>query len=415
MCHFLTSGNDDNSEVKAAIAEPLIEPKLEEMEEMATMHHASRSPSNKTTVDIDSIVKATGRKKNLMRPNTTVKSSEGDNANGLRVKKIKRTPADDKESLVMVEKLKKEIREAVRNKSMEDITKNQFDPKLLAAFRAAVAGPKTDEAPRKLPALAVKAKKLMLQKGKVRENLTKKIYADLNGKRKSEWHRDCEVEFWKHRCTQTRKPEKIETLKSVLSLLKKKPTDAETKVSSETPQAANPILSRLYLADTSVFPRNNDIKPLLTFNETGISQNTAKTTEVDKTLPKISDVKGGSSKPAGSNMNSGNKQSIFENSDDLKKDKRKWALQVLARKKALAGNNSSEDKEGCPELKGNYPLLVCNSRPLRCVAFNISVVLRLLLICFCDCYQAQLPADMRPNLATSRHNKVPVAVRQVRG
>ncbi|CAH2071033.1 unnamed protein product [Thlaspi arvense] len=378
--HTDFSGNDDNSETKAEIAEPLIKPKHEEMEEKATIHHESSSPSNNTTVDLFSIVKGIGRKKKLTRPDT--KSSEGENAVGLRVKKIKRTPEDDKESLVLVEKLRKEIREAVRNRSMEDITKNQFDPKLLAAFRAAVAGPKTDEAPRKIPALAVKAKKLMLQKGKVRENLTKKIYADPNGKRKSAWHRDCEVEFWKHRCIETRKPEKIETLKSVLSLLKKKPADGKTNVSSEAPQASNPILSRLYLADTSVFPRNHDMKPLLASKETGTSQNNAKTKEADKTLPKISDVKVSSSKAAGSKTNPGNKQSILEDSEDLKKDKRKWALQVLARKKALAGNNSSEDKGGCPELKGNYPLL------------------------------AQLPADMRPTLATSRHNKVPVAVRQ---
>ncbi|XP_010422023.1 PREDICTED: uncharacterized protein At4g10930-like isoform X2 [Camelina sativa] len=392
--HSDFSGDDGNSETKPEISESLNEPKLEEEEDLATVHQESRSPSNNTTVDIFSIVKGTGRRKNLMRSNPADKSSEGENAAGLRVKKIKRTPEDEKESMILVEKLRKEIREAVRNKSMDDITTNQFDPKLLAAFRAAVAGPKTDEAPRKNSALAVKAKKLMLQKGKVRENLTKKIYADLNGKRKSAWHRDCEVEFWKHRCIQTRKPEKIETLKSVLSLLKKKPAGVKTSFSSETPQASNPILSRLYLADTSVFPRNDNLKPLLAPKETGNSQNNAKPTEVSKTIPKISDAKGSSIKP-GSKLNLGNRQSdgqpnltssnskeMFENPDGLKKDKRKWALQVLARKKALAGNNSTEEKEGSPELKGSYPLL------------------------------AQLPADMRPSLATSRHNKVPVAVRQ---
>ncbi|KAF3547883.1 hypothetical protein DY000_02003030 [Brassica cretica] len=352
--HSDCSRDDDNSKIKAEIAERLVKPTLEEMEEKATIQHESRSPSNNTTVDIFSIVKGFGSKKKPTLPNTTDKSSEGENAVGLRVKKIKKTPEDDKESLVLVEKLRKEIREAVRNKSMEDIRKDQFDPKLLAAFRAAVAGSKTDEAPRKIPALALKAKKLMLQKGKVRENLTKKVYADTNGKRKSAWHRDCEVEFWKHRCMKAGKPEKIETLKSVLSLLKKNPADTEKNVSAEAPQASNPILSRLYLADTSVFPRNHDIKPLVGSKETGM----------DKTLPKSSDVKGNNSNAAGSKINSGSKPPIFENPDELKKDKRKWALQVLARKKALAGSNSSEDKEGSPELKGNYPLLVCDSRPL---------------------------------------------------
>lgn len=414
MCHFFTSGDDDSSKTKAEIAERLVKPKLEETEEKATIQQERSSPSNNTTVDIFSIVKGFGSKKKPTLPNTTDKFSEGENVVGLRVKKIKKTPEDDKESLVLVEKLRKEIREAVRNKSMEDIRKDQFDPKLLAAFRAAVAGSKTEEAPRKIPALALKAKKLMLQKGKVRENLTKKIYTDSNGKRKTAWHRDCEVEFWKHRCMKAGKPEKIETLKSVLSLLKKKPADAETNVISETPQASDPILSRLYLADTSVFPRNHDIKPLVGSKETGISQNIAKTTGTDKTLPKSSDVKGSNSNAAGSKINSGNKPPIFENTDELKKDKRKWALQVLARKKALAGSNSSEDKEGSPELKGNYPLLVCDSLGPSVVSFYISVVLTLLLVCFYDCCQAQLPADMKPSLSTSRHNKVPVAVRQVR-
>ncbi|CAN8246537.1 unnamed protein product [Cochlearia groenlandica] len=391
---FFISGHDDTRETEGKIAEPLSKPKLEEMEEIATIHHESRSPSNNTNVDIFSIVKGSERKQGIKRTPAD-KSSEGENAAGLRVKKIKRTAADDKESLVLVDKLRKEIREAVRNKSMEDIRKNQFDPKLLAAFRAVVSGPKNSDVPRKIPALSVKAKKLMLQKGKVRENLTKKIYADSNGKRRSAWHRDCEVEFWKHRCLTTGKPEKIETLKSVLNLLKKEPADAETKISAEATQASNPILSRMYLADTSVFPRNNDIKPLLALKETGNLKNNAKTAEVDKILPKSSNAKGSISKAAGSKLNLGSKQSdglpnfvssnskeLIENLDELKKDKRKWALQVLARKKALAINNSTEEKEGSPELKGNYPLL------------------------------AQLPADMRPSLATSRHNKVPLAVRQ---
>ncbi|KAF8085123.1 hypothetical protein N665_0679s0001, partial [Sinapis alba] len=138
--HSDCSGDDDNSETKAEIAKRLVKPKLEEMEEKVTIQQQSRSPSNNTTVDIFSIVKGFGSKKKPTLPNTTDKSSSGETAVGLRVKKIKKTPEDDKESLVLVEKLRKEIREAVRNKSMEDIRKDQFDPKLLAAFRAAVAG-----------------------------------------------------------------------------------------------------------------------------------------------------------------------------------------------------------------------------------------------------------------------------------
>ncbi|XP_019057230.1 PREDICTED: uncharacterized protein At4g10930 [Tarenaya hassleriana] len=403
--HSDCGGNDDDTETKTEIVEKLkrSKPGEKEKEETMSMDHENISTSNDATVDILDIVKGTSHKplKRSLHPNLIDKVSEGENVAGLRVKKIMRTTADEKESSVLVEKLRKQIREAVRNKSANDIGENLFDPKLLAAFRAAIAGPKTEEPPKTLSPVAVKAKKLMLQKGKVRENLTKKIYADSNGKRRSAWHRDCEVEFWKHRCIRTRKPEKIETLKSVLSLLRKNPVDTDKNLSSKNlHQASNPILSRLYLADTSVFPRKDDIKPLLTLKETGSSHNNAKATETDKILPNVSAAKGTNSHTVGSkgsdkshpnkrsdgtsNSASSNSKETSGKSDDLKKDKRKWALEVLARKKSLSLDNSSQDKEGdTVMLKGNYPLL------------------------------AQLPVDMRPDLATSRHNKVPVSVRQI--
>nr|GEY37704.1 chaperone protein DnaJ [Tanacetum cinerariifolium] len=61
---------------------------------------------------------------------------------------------------------------------------NICNPKLLAAFRTALAG-QTTERTRPQP-LDVKAKKDLLQKGTVRENLTKKIYAG-GRKRKRAW------------------------------------------------------------------------------------------------------------------------------------------------------------------------------------------------------------------------------------
>ncbi|KAF2297954.1 hypothetical protein GH714_006633 [Hevea brasiliensis] len=90
-------------------------------------------------------------------------SKERENAARLRVKKIMRR-ATEEESSNVVQKLRTEIREAVRNKSSADIGESLFDPKLIAAFRTAVAGP-TTEAVEKLPPSALKAKKSMLQKG----------------------------------------------------------------------------------------------------------------------------------------------------------------------------------------------------------------------------------------------------------
>lgn len=360
------------------------------------------------TCDIMSVVRGTGRRpsKGLTRQNPADKSSkERENAAGLRVKKIMRRFTQDNESSVVVQKLRKEIREAVRNKSSADIGENLFDPKLLAAFRTAVAGP-TPEPVKKLTPSALKAKKSMLQKGKIRENLTKKIYGNSNGRRKRAWDRDCEVEFWKHRCMRATKPEKIATLKSVLNLLRKNPEGSETELANEF-QEQNPILSRLYLADTSVFPRKDDIKPLSALTATSnsvqnraqlismekgqkqpLDDRTIKSAEANKVssktgIPPIQDKgfkdKVPSSKgkavsckappdrgpegslvaPSGGSKVNLKKETAVQ-SDDRKIDKRKWALEVLARKTALSGKSVADEKQEDNALrKGNYPLLVC--------------------------------------------------------
>jgi hypothetical protein len=370
-------------------------------------HHQDKKG---VTSDIMTIVRRTNHRpsKGLARPNPADKSSiEQENTSGLRVKKIMRINSEDKESSTVVQNLRKEIREAVRNKSSKDFGESLFDPKLLAAFRVAVAGPK-DEPVKKLSPLAVKSKKSMLQKGKVRENLTKKIYGLSSGRRKRAWDRDCEVEFWKHRCMRATKPEKIETLKSVLGLLR---TSLDSSEQGSESQATNPILSRLYLADTSVFPRKDNIKPLaalkassnseqnkeqLTSAETcpkaSLDNSTTKFTESNKLLLKAgfpsfefrenknnnpilkNDFASALSKARSSTRPEGpsvsalgdskvNKQKqLVVKSDDVKTDKRKWALEVLARKAAVTSRKTTDElQEDNAVLKGNYPLLVCDS------------------------------------------------------
>lgn len=372
--------------------------------------------------DIMSIVKDTNRrpsKGHKCRYTDGKSSKELETVAGLRVKKIMKRAAEDKESSVVVQTLRKEIRDAVRNKSVKDYGENLFDPKLLAAFRAAVAGPKTESA-KTLACLAVKAKKSMLQKGKVRENLTKKIYSHSNGRRKRAWDRDCEVEFWKHRCLQTSKPEKIQTLKSVLDLLRNDSEHTEIVQGSKR-QATDPILSRLYLADTSVFPRKDDIKPLAALKTSGdleasnkqptlaekrlkSSLDNSSSAETDKGQTKVvkksnactslkdssasskvhlnKHADGSSLSSLGSSKSNTHKEAAFK-SEDKKSDKRKWALQFLARKTGGGGEGVANGKqEDMAILKGNYPLL------------------------------ALLPIDMRPVLAPSRHNKIPMSVRQ---
>lgn len=365
------------------------------------------------TPDIMDIVQETDRKtlKQLGLKNASdINPKERETAAGLRLKKIMRRADDNKDSLVLVQELRKKIREAVRNKSSEEVGQNLFDPKLLDAFRAALAG---SGAENRKPILDLKAKRSLLQKGKVRENLTKKIYG-IGGKRKRGWTRECEVEFWKHRCLKASKPEKIQALKSVLDVLRDDSNHVK-KMPGNDQETKGSILSRLYLADTSVFPRKNDIKPVSALNavsapeqkrESGSTERASKlqpNNQSDINLQKyntlsevivppsdIKDTKGVKSEAASSDAQLKRHpkgapplgKDLASKSDSIKGDKRKWALELLARKTAASGKNMQEKEEDNLILKGNYPLL------------------------------AQLPKDMRPVLAPSRHNKIPISVRQ---
>ncbi|KAL1364105.1 hypothetical protein HN51_012270 [Arachis hypogaea] len=366
----------------------------------ALNHSASKEVVRPTIMNI---VKGTNRR--LSKGPTGTNSSDNvtrkdENMAGLRVKKIMKRVADDGESSLIVQNLRKEIREAVRNKSSINFEGN-IDTKLLAAFRVAIAGPKTEPV-NKLTPSALKAKKSMLQKGTVREHLTKKIFGTSNGKRKRAWDRDCEIEFWKYRCMRATRPEKIETLKSVLDLLRK---NSESTQGPEC-QAKDTILSRLYLADTSVFPRKDDVKPLSVLKTDASSEQTKQNnpsgtdiknlscnarvcsseTKVDKKIIHGSASDNSASRKTSVSSSAGAKVNAKElglKSDSTKSDKKKWALEFLAKKTAAdskrTANGSQEDNA---LFKDKFPLL------------------------------AQLPADMRPVLGPSCHNKIPISVRQ---
>ncbi|KAL1569189.1 hypothetical protein AAHA92_00699 [Salvia divinorum] len=367
--------------------------------------HKSSSAKENGTPDIMDIVQETDRRK------------ERETATGLRLKKIMRR-TDNKDSLVLVQELKKKIRDAVRNKSSEELGQNRFNPKLLDAFRAALAG---SGAENRKPSFDIKAKRALLQKGKVRESLTKKIYGTgAGGKRKRAWTRECEVEFWKHRCMKASKPEKIQTLKSVLDLLRDEPDQTKKMPGDDQEVKGSSILSRLYLADSSVFPRKNDIKPVsaLIANSTEKASKSQPNSQSDlhqqkpSTLPEVITPSLESKEPkthpkgAKSEAASGDAQlkrhpkgathttaiggvkmplskDMASKPDAVKSDKRQWALELLARKTAASCKSTQDKEEDQLILKGHYPLL------------------------------AQLPKDMRPILAPSRHNKIPTSVRQV--
>uniref|UniRef100_A0A7N0TRS2 Uncharacterized protein n=1 Tax=Kalanchoe fedtschenkoi TaxID=63787 RepID=A0A7N0TRS2_KALFE len=359
--------------------------------------------------DIMSFTQDLDRRKVVLRNLNRDDAPEGGKESGRKVKKIMRRSTEDKDSSVLLQRLREEIREAVQNKTTKDVGV-LLNPKLLAAFRAAVAGPKPDQT-QKLSSSALKMKKSLLQKGKVRENLTKKIYATSNGRRKRAWDRDCEIEFWKHRCLKTSKPEKIETLKSVLGLLRSSSDDSET-VKLPASNDVNPILSRLYLADTSIFPRKDDIRPVVSLhaNKEHLSDRertsgpSSSITSFVNPLGAELKVEGGSvktycpsvnDKPGVNHISSlkgfntssvlkpGSQKEMVVQSD-IRSDKRKWALEVLARKTAKPGQiiTLHEQLEENTLFNGNYPIL------------------------------AQLPVDMRPRPTNIRRNKIPMHIRQ---
>ncbi|XP_066379816.1 uncharacterized protein At4g10930 [Miscanthus floridulus] len=357
----------------------------------------------KSIPDIMSIVEGdvyrrdTGRE--LAKP---VGRRAGDKA-GPRVKKIFRKE-EGKESSALVQKLQKEIREVVRDTGTNILERDgSFDEKLLTAFRAAIGksldGPVRSTNTNQL----MRTRRSLLQKGKKRENLTKKLYGTSTGRRRSDWHRDWEVEFWKYRCSPGINPEKIETLQSVLQVLKKSSEMDKESAKGKKEENNNSILSRLYLADASVVPRKDDIRPLSAFagcapldkssqikaNGNKSSNIPAAGTETMKISSPSSTGKASSSsilnKEASSRSENRNSQPSQDkrnqSSGDIKQDKRKWALEILARKNA-SSVTSKEQTGGTDTLKGNFPLL------------------------------AQLPMDMRPQLAAGSNKKVPVSVRQ---
>ncbi|XP_012701893.1 uncharacterized protein At4g10930 isoform X2 [Setaria italica] len=321
---------------------------------------------------------------------------------GLRVKKIFRKE-EGKQSTAMVQKLQKEIREVVRDTGTNILEKDgSFDEQLLTAFRAAIG--KSVDGTAKSTNQLIRTRRSLLQKGKKRENLTKKLYGTSTGRRRSDWHRDWEVEFWKYRCSPGTNPEKIETLQSVLQLLKRSSEMDKESAQGKRTENNNSILSRLYLADASVVPRKDDIKPLSALagcapldKSSQIKANNSKSPNIpvagtDATkisspsnTGKISSASTLNKEASSRRENRNNQPSLDQknhSSGDIKEDKRKWALEILARKNG--SSVTSKDQTGDDDaLKRKFPLL------------------------------AQLPVDMRPKLAAGRNNKVPVSVRQV--
>jgi len=114
---------------------------------------------------------------------------------------------------------------------------------------------------------------------RVRESLTKKLYAGGGGSRKT-WDRDWDISFWKEQSARLKKARKEATdtlegrgkngrareVKATSSAVKE--DEAILGFSTTDTDTDDSVLTRLYVADTSLFARDNDIKPVCLHSST---------------------------------------------------------------------------------------------------------------------------------------------------
>lgn len=95
--------------------------------------------------------------------------------------------------------------------------------------------------------------------GGVRESLTKKLYA--GGVSRKTWDRDWDISFWKEQSVRIKKAK--QEASDVVDGRAGQSVEEEVLMRIKNADAdGDSILTRLYVADTSLFPRNDDIKPL---------------------------------------------------------------------------------------------------------------------------------------------------------
>lgn len=348
-----------------------------------------------------------------------IKIGSENNRGGVRLKKIMPRRMDENEASRLVQEMTKELRAAVGNGAMEDLGKiDAYDERLLEAFKAAMKN--TFRSDHKSNMSHVRVNKQPQKRGKIRENLTKKIYSTGSGKRRRAWDRDCEIEFWKSRCKREKQTKQIETPDLIKSILKRSLDACSKSPEIENKSKINeidPMLSRLYVADNSLFPRKDDIKPLSALSESEDLQagkcnigvkGEVTSNKLDMLGSNLNNIAGNIhptnsyldaensnsslnfgplqntvSKEKSSDCGDANLDKVVEpksgKSDDVKIDKRKWALEVLARKTG----GSQKTNELSTGEKVSFPLLT------------------------------QLPIDMRPTLQHDRRSKVPTSVRKM--
>ena len=203
------------------------------------------------------------------------------------------------------------------------------DEKFFVAFKAAVQSSQASMAP---------VKRLPLQKpgskrDASRQNLMKKLYGG-TGKRRQAWDRDWDISFWRERVSNEKRARQ-----SSRALLQQEMAHMEEAIQNskeENKAELDSLRSRVYLADTSLLPRQMDIKPLSEHTSHKTNSLTVRPLSIAKTGQ-------GVSKHSTSSEDLG--VAARDSSVSYKTDKRKWALEVLARKtgqqEKLAKNQGS--------------------------------------------------------------------------
>ncbi|BBN00256.1 hypothetical protein MPTK1_1g27710 [Marchantia polymorpha subsp. ruderalis] len=364
----------------------------------------------------------------------------------------------DKERPSLVERIRQQMRDTAGYGAGDDLGKVEVsDDRFIAAFKAAQTRSyeksKDGKSASSRQQSSGRLWKVLDKKYSgtgARDNLTRKLYAGGTGRRC--WDRDWDIAFWRERDPHQRRARKEAEEVDVLGKI-----DARVPESQPDSEDAD-FFKRLYVADTSLFPRNENVKPLseegnhaeeinasqsveirtgkisnlhvdnvnlahglkdtahrspvsqgLSGNTPGIDKISQKAKVGDpppsKVVKKSLRPSGVSKEPAvNSKTTSGAGKSLVAPSTvpkaqhkdkdapsalpSMNKDKRQWALEILARKEGKLSNVSASGKgagAGGSVSKDNpFPLLL------------------------------QLPVEMRPLiLGDSRRSKVPPAVRQV--
>ncbi|XP_024534861.1 uncharacterized protein At4g10930 isoform X1 [Selaginella moellendorffii] len=234
---------------------------------------------------------------------------------GVRTRIIMRRDVDDQS---LAEKIRRQVVEAAGGDGAQVSNEN-----LLAAYKAAIVkrdGPKQKKAV-----------------DTARKNLKRKLYGGIRGRQV--YDRDWDVAFWRDK---------------VLGDKRRKPEQEEAENTESTPQQADSILDRLCFADCSLLPKKEGFRPPPVTEDKPRPKPTLH--QASKTLEVKTEV------PVDGNA---------------EKDKKQWALELLARK------NKQQVRSTHDTLKGNFVHL------------------------------PKLPIDMRPSIEPNPRSKIPSAVRQI--